>query len=91
MMQTRAAQGILIRTAQIDDATGIAEVRVTSWRATYQGMIKQETLDGLSVKETSVLIESSIRRNAPGSCRLVAQDASGRIAGWAGAHERSGI
>jgi ribosomal protein S18 acetylase RimI-like enzyme len=83
-------QGILIRPAQVTDAPGIARVRVISWRAAYRGIVAQAILDGLSVEETSALIETSIRRNAPGSCRLVAREPSGQIVGFAlGGPERT--
>ena len=83
MMKTHDGQTILIRRAEVADATEIAQVRVLSWRASYRGIIAQKVLDGLSVVETSRWIEASIQRNAPGSCRLVAQEPSGQIVGFA--------
>jgi GNAT superfamily N-acetyltransferase len=39
-----------IRPATVADAAGIARVQVTTWRATYRGLIPDETLDGMSVE-----------------------------------------
>lgn len=39
----------VIRPARPEDARGIAEVHVASWRAAYAGLIPQQVLDDLSV------------------------------------------
>ncbi len=89
-MNDSAKESIRIRAAQAPDATGIARVRVTSWQAAYRGLIAQETLEQLSVEETSQWVEAAIRRNAPGRCSLVAQEPAGQIVGFAlGGPERS--
>jgi len=41
----------VVRRATADDARGIAEVRVESWRATYPGVVPQHVLDELDVDE----------------------------------------
>ena len=38
----------LIRRARADDAAGIAQVHVASWRSTYPGMVPDSYLLGLS-------------------------------------------
>lgn len=42
---------IRIRQAEQDDAQGIAEVHVASWRATYQGIVPDEYLARLSAEQ----------------------------------------
>jgi len=39
-----------IRKAEIADAAAIASVNINSWKATYQGVIKQDFLDSLEVE-----------------------------------------
>lgn len=43
-------QQYVIRAATVEDAAGIAEVHVVSWRAAYRGLLPQSLLDGLSVE-----------------------------------------
>ena len=42
-----------IRRATVSDASGIAAVHVSSWRAIYRGQMPQEVLDALNVEERS--------------------------------------
>ncbi len=39
-----------VRIATADDAVGIAETHVASWRSAYRGLLPQTVLDGLSVE-----------------------------------------
>jgi GNAT superfamily N-acetyltransferase len=90
LMSMNRLKDIQIRPAQLGDAAGIARVRVTSWRATYQGIVPQEVLDGLSVKDITGWMERMIASPAPGSCHLVAQAQSRQIVGFAmGGPERT--
>ena len=41
------------RRATVADASGIASVHVSSWRAIYRGLMPQEVLDSLSVEQRS--------------------------------------
>ena len=41
---------VSIRPAAADDAEGIAQVHVESWRSTYRGIISDSFLDGLTVE-----------------------------------------
>lgn len=43
----------VIRPARVEDADGIAEVHVASWRGAYEGLVPQELLDGQSVERRS--------------------------------------
>jgi GNAT superfamily N-acetyltransferase len=81
---------IHIRPARVADSSGIARVRVASWRSTYQGIVPQEVLDGLSVQEAAGWLTGIIESQASGRCNLVAQDLSGQIVGFAlGGPERT--
>ena len=40
----------LIRRARAEDAAGIAQVHVASWRSTYPGMVPDSYLIGLSTE-----------------------------------------
>lgn len=82
-MSRHQLKDIQIRPAQIGDAAGIARVRVTSWRATYRGIVPQDVLDRMSVKEITGWMERTIASRAPGNCNLVSQDRSGQIVGFA--------
>jgi RimJ/RimL family protein N-acetyltransferase len=44
-----APEAYVVRSATVEDATGIAEAHVASWRSTYRGLLPQALLDGLSV------------------------------------------
>jgi ribosomal protein S18 acetylase RimI-like enzyme len=45
---------ISLRDARIEDAGGIAQVHVDSWRAAYRGLLDDAELDGLSVHGRTV-------------------------------------
>lgn len=51
---------MIIRKANISDASGIAKVHVDSWRTTYKGIIPQSFLDGLSYEQRTKLWENNI-------------------------------
>jgi len=42
--------------ATVEDISQIAAVHVQSWRESYQGIIKQEILDELSVEQRAALL-----------------------------------
>ena len=78
--------GIIIRQARIEDADGIARAHMASWRVTYRGIIRDETLDALRLEERAEMWRERLhtltgepppRREA---C-YVAVDAGGR-GGW---------
>lgn len=75
-------QALEIRTAEIDDAHGVAIVHVDSWRAAYRGLMPDDVLDGLSIEQR----EGGWRRiisdpNADG--RTIVAERDGEIVGWA--------
>ncbi len=67
-----------IRPAGVEDAPGIAEVHVASWRWAYANVLPPEVLDGLQVEDR----ERMWREVVPRGGVVVAEDA-GRIVGFA--------
>jgi RimJ/RimL family protein N-acetyltransferase len=69
-----------IRTATPEDATGIAEAHVASWRTAYRGLLPQALLDGLSVERRTAQWQRDIRG---GSLVVhVATDPAGHVGGF---------
>ncbi len=56
------------------DAAGIARVSVDTWRATYQGIMPDAVLEGLSYKTREERAAAYLTESAPGSVHLVAED-----------------
>ena len=73
---------MMIRTARIADAEGIAGVHVDAWRETYRGIVPDEILNQLSYKRRAEMWKRSI--GARHQCLFVAEDL-GRIAGFVSA------
>lgn len=61
-----------VRHAVHQDIPKIAEIHVKSWQTTYQGIINQDYLDGLNIKDRK---ESWRKRSLEGT--FVAEDADG--------------
>jgi ribosomal protein S18 acetylase RimI-like enzyme len=79
---------VSIRPAQPADAPAIAEVHVDTFRHTYRGIISDAFLDTMSCKQSTDRI---LRRLRSGACCFVAEDADGKIVGFAdGGRERDG-
>src|SRR5687767_8705264 len=70
-----------IRPARLSDARAIAEVRVTSWRATYRGQVSDAYLERLSVDTNEKMIHEHFGK-VPEQRWWVAEDA-GRVVGFA--------
>lgn len=64
----------------IDDASAIAEIHVSAWRAAYDGIVPSEYLGGLSVSKREAYWSGAIQR---GSLELVIAKDFGRVVGWA--------
>jgi ribosomal protein S18 acetylase RimI-like enzyme len=69
---------ISLRDARIDDAKGIAEVHVGSWRVTYRGLIADAELDGLSIPERAATWRERIERGV----EIVVALHGGTVAGF---------
>lgn len=77
---------MIIRRAKSDDAQGIAEVHVDSWRSTYQGIIPDDFLDNLSVEQRTELWKINIAKEE--NYVVVAENNAGQIIGFADAWKR---
>lgn len=71
-----------IRPATPDDATGIAQVRVMSWRSTYRGMIPAAYLDAMKVEDSAALWERVLTAGRNTTSTFVAE-AGGTVVGFA--------
>lgn len=75
-----------IRRAVAGDEKGMAEVHVSSWKTTYNGLVADDFLDSLKVEERELTWKKGIIHTQA----FVAED-DRRIVGFAnGGHERSG-
>jgi len=73
---------MLLRSATVADAHGLAVVHVRSWQAAYRGLIPQDVLDGLSIAEREANWARIVAETPRGSQTLVALDGD-RLVGWA--------
>ena len=81
---------MIIRSAKLEDATGIAKVRIDTWRTTYRDIVPSEFLNGMSYEEDTQLWTA--RLNAPESQTFayVAENDEGQIVGFvAGGPDRN--
>lgn len=74
---------VIIRAAGLDDAAGIAQVRVDSWRATYRGMIPDAYLDAMRVEESTSLWERILTTPEGGKRLVFVAEAQGEVIGFA--------
>jgi uncharacterized protein (DUF952 family)/ribosomal protein S18 acetylase RimI-like enzyme len=72
------------------DASGIARVHVETWRSTYQGIVPDDYLAGLSLAAREEFWDKLLRMQAPLEHVFVAEDDAGRIVGMiSGGRNRS--
>ena len=78
-----------IRTAQLEDAAGIARVHVDCWRTTYKGIFPDELLASLSYQGREQNWQRAL--NDPAQITFVTEDETGKIVGFVnGGPEREG-
>lgn len=65
---------MIIRTAQIEDAEGIAHVHVKSWQTTYTGIIPDEVIQSRDLDNRIAIWTRILRNPNPDSVLLVAED-----------------
>jgi ribosomal protein S18 acetylase RimI-like enzyme len=78
----------LVRHAAPADAASIAWVHVQSWRSTYRGLLPDDFLDALSVKDREQMWRRNLEAIAAersSSCLLIAEAEAGKIVGFASA------
>ncbi|MDA1477311.1 GNAT family N-acetyltransferase [Bacillus changyiensis] len=74
---------ILIRKAKASDADSIANVHVESWKTTYQGVLPDDTLSRLSVKNQAELWRTSLSDSQHEDIVYVAEETDGKMIGFA--------
>ena len=68
--------GLVVREADIEDAPAVAGIHVRAWLAAYRGLMPDEWLDGVTVKQrTQSWREILAGARDPGST-LVGEDAA---------------
>lgn len=70
-----------IRRATPADAPGIARVHVETWRSTYQGLVPDDYLAGLSIPARQEFWDKLIRLQTPREHLYIAENPSGQIVG----------
>jgi ribosomal protein S18 acetylase RimI-like enzyme len=71
-----------IRTAKIEDATGIARVHVDVWRETYSGIVPSSYLDQLNYETRGQRWRNILSDSTPDNTNFVATDLTGSIIGF---------
>lgn len=79
---TAGGPGITVRAATTDDAPGIAQVHVASWREAYVRQLPAAVLNGLDVQRRAQMWSSIIES---GDTRVWVAETDGAIVGWASA------
>src|SRR5450631_2082792 len=81
---------VMLRGARCEDATGIANVHVASWRSTYRGLMPDNFLEQLAVEPRERYWAGLLCTDNPVQYMFVAES-GGQIVGFAaGGAERSG-
>lgn len=72
----------MIREATIQDANQIAKVTVSSWKSTYEGIVSQLFLDGMSLFKYELYWYKNLNEDTAHKNTLVAEDEKGKIIGY---------
>ncbi len=81
---------MIIRPAQLEDASGIAKVRIDTWRTTYRDIVPAEFLDNMSYEEDTQLRAAHLSTPESKTFTYVAENDEGQIVGFvAGGPERN--
>ncbi len=73
--------GVRVRDATPEDAAGIAEVHVASWRSAYAGLLPRAVLDGLSVAQRTRHWHHVLDRSS--AEHVVVAERDGQLVGFA--------
>ena len=75
---------ISIRIAELEDAKGIAEVNIETWRSTYQGIMPDSYLCSLSLSERTAGQQTLLAASGSDNdnSRFIAQTVQGRVVGY---------
>jgi ribosomal protein S18 acetylase RimI-like enzyme len=81
---------MIIRPAQLEDAAGIAKVRIDTWRTTYRNIVPAEFLDSMSYEEDAQRRATHLSDPESKTFSYVAENDEGQIVGFvAGGPERN--
>lgn len=72
----------IIRPARVEDAPGIAQVHIDSWRTTYKGIVPGDFLANMSYERNAQNRVRTLSDPETKTRTYVAQDESGRIVGF---------
>jgi ribosomal protein S18 acetylase RimI-like enzyme len=72
----------VVRRATVDDASAIAEVRVTTWRAAYAGIVPQAVLDRMDVDRATQRTAALLASGEDPRIHVV-EGSGGRVVGYA--------
>ncbi|MET9254652.1 GNAT family N-acetyltransferase [Streptomyces sp. NPDC003717] len=75
--------GPRVREMALADCQAVAAIRIGGWRHAYRGLMPQAYLDGLGLAEETERRRALFARADPAVVNLVAEDAAGRLTGWA--------
>jgi ribosomal protein S18 acetylase RimI-like enzyme len=78
----RPPQGILVRSAGVDDATAIAVVHIDTWRTAYRGIVPDEILNRLEVGRRSARWREFLSDSKGKTAAWVAETTSGEVVGF---------
>jgi GNAT superfamily N-acetyltransferase len=85
---------MIVREARASDAAGIAKVHVDTWRSTYQGIIPDDVLDGLSYDDREAMWNTALTTRRSENHIYVVESEDGQVVGFAAAglerEQRSG-
>ncbi|MBY0508877.1 MAG: GNAT family N-acetyltransferase [Rhodospirillaceae bacterium] len=73
---------LTVRSAEIDDAPGIAKVHVETWRTAYTGIIPQDYIDSMTVENRTLVWARLLQRSGGAFTTLVSEDHDQRIVGF---------
>lgn len=74
---------MIIRSAELTDASGIAKVNIETWKSTYKNIINDEYLDSLSYEQREHAIKNIINSSSDKKYVFIAEDGTGDVIGFA--------
>jgi ribosomal protein S18 acetylase RimI-like enzyme len=74
---------MIVRQARVEDAAGIARVRVDSWRTTYKGIVPDDYLTNMSYEESERRWRWILNNgSSTGSICYVVEEETGQVVGF---------
>lgn len=74
---------MIIRLAELTDASSIAKVNTETWKSTYKNIIDDEYLDSLSYEQREHAIKNIINSSSDKKYVFIAEDGTGDVIGFA--------